>query len=147
MAFIWRHYHKKIWRYQSVKPDWKLHAYNWIQISQGQWVKMKLTSLMHKPIDINITSNSNHTNGLAQDCGNSSALAKELPQSCAKWSHRVHVDALLYYVIAVQQTGPTPAFHRSHIYTMKLTDHHFQFRKIIYHNPPNHVDTSLETQF
>ena len=71
---------------------------------------------MHKPIDINITSNSNHTNGLAQDCGNSSALAMELPQSCAKWSHRVQVDALLYYVIAVQQTGPTPAFHRSYTY-------------------------------
>ena len=34
VAFIWWHYHK-IWRYQSVKQDWKLHFCNRIQISQG----------------------------------------------------------------------------------------------------------------
>ena len=25
VAFIWGHCHKKIWRYQSVKQDWRLH--------------------------------------------------------------------------------------------------------------------------
>ena len=29
------HYHEKIWRYQSVKQDWKFHFQNHIQISQG----------------------------------------------------------------------------------------------------------------
>ena len=36
---IWWHYHKKIWRYQSVQQDWELHFYNRIQIPRGQWVK------------------------------------------------------------------------------------------------------------
>ena len=32
MAFIWGHYHKKIWRYQSVKQDWRLQFQNHICI-------------------------------------------------------------------------------------------------------------------
>ena len=35
MAFIEEHYHKKIWRYQSIKQDWTLHFQNGIKISQA----------------------------------------------------------------------------------------------------------------
>ena len=35
VAFIRRHYNEKIWRYQSVKQNWKLHFKNHIKISQG----------------------------------------------------------------------------------------------------------------
>ena len=44
MAFIRGHYHEKIWTYQSVKQDWKLHFWDHIQISQGQWVKIAYRS-------------------------------------------------------------------------------------------------------
>ena len=79
-----------------------------------------------------------HVDGLAQDCSNSSALAMELPQSCAKcakpliwyfsaniwiyslnfvgWHHcskQLHFDAMLrgeLRVVAYQSTSIKPAF-------------------------------------
>ena len=38
MAFIGGHYHKKIWRYQSVKQDWKLQFKIPLRFPRGQWV-------------------------------------------------------------------------------------------------------------
>ena len=35
------HYHEKVWIYQSVKPDWKLHFINYSQVSQGQLVNYR----------------------------------------------------------------------------------------------------------
>ena len=38
MAFIRRLYHEKIWRYQSVTQDWKLHSRITFRSPRGQWV-------------------------------------------------------------------------------------------------------------
>ena len=38
VALIWGHYHKKIWRYQSAKQDWRLHFKITLRSHRGQWV-------------------------------------------------------------------------------------------------------------
>ena len=37
MTFFWRHYHKTIWRYQSINKIADSTFKNWIQISQGHF--------------------------------------------------------------------------------------------------------------
>ena len=50
-----------------------------------------------------------HTDGLAQDCSNSSALAMELPQSCAKPS--IHLPILDTFCVNMQPILQTDTTH------------------------------------
>ena len=42
VTLILGQFHKRCLNHQSLKSVWKLHVYNSIQISQGQWVNMTL---------------------------------------------------------------------------------------------------------
>ena len=52
VAFIWGHYHKNIWRYQSVKQDWRLHLKITIRSPRGQWVVVSMAAydICHTPM-------------------------------------------------------------------------------------------------
>ena len=43
---IWGHYHKEIWRYQSVKQDWRLDFLMTLRSHRSQWIKRPF-SLTH----------------------------------------------------------------------------------------------------
>ena len=50
MAFIGGHYHEKIWRYQPLKQDWKLHIFRIaFRSPRAQWVISSAPSPRHQP--------------------------------------------------------------------------------------------------